>query len=174
MKPPRVFLIGPMGAGKSTIGRQLANIMGLQFFDTDSQIESRCGADIPWIFDVEGESGFRARETQVLSDLCSEVQSVIATGGGIVKVEENRKLIKKSGFVVYLHASEKQQLERTSRDKKRPLLQVDNPKAVIADLMAEREPLYRELADLVMQTDQRSARKAATEIASAIEKTDFL
>ena len=174
MKPPRVFLIGPMGAGKSTIGRQLASIMGLQFFDTDTEIENRCGADIPWIFDVEGESGFRARETQVLNDLCSEVQSVIATGGGIVTVDTNRNLIKKSGFVVYLYASEQQQLERTSRDKKRPLLQVDEPSAVIAELMLVREPLYRELADLVLPTDQRSARRAATEIASAIERTDFL
>lgn len=171
MKPSRIYLIGPMGAGKSTIGRQLASALNMEFFDTDFEIERRCGADIPWIFDVEGEEGFRQREIQVLADLSELSQCVIATGGGIVTREENRAQLNKSGFVVYLEASEKQQLERTSRDKKRPLLQVDDPLEVIQALMVVREPLYLDLADVVVKTDRRAPKRVAADIANTIEQT---
>lgn len=170
MKPQRVYLIGPMGAGKSTIGRQLASELKLGFIDTDTEIEERCGADIPWIFDVEGEDGFRNRETQILEDVAQQTQCVIATGGGIVTRDRNRQILQGSGYVVYLHTTIEQQLERTSRDRKRPLLQVDQPEETIRQLMQEREPLYRDLADLVVFTDRRTAKKVSAEIVTAIEK----
>lgn len=164
----RIFLVGPMGAGKSTIGRQLAAELGFQFFDTDTEIEQRCGADIPWIFDIEGEDGFRKREATVLADISGNDRCVIATGGGIVSSDENRKLLQKAGFVVYLQASIRQQLDRTIRDKKRPLLQVENRTEVLERLMQEREPLYLDVADHVVATDTRAPKRVAAEIASAL------
>lgn len=159
-----IFVVGPMGAGKSTIGRLLADELSLPFVDTDAEIEARAGADIPWIFDVEGESGFRQRETNVLADICQGVPVVVATGGGIVMSEANRELIKAAGKTVYLHASVEQQLARTGKDKSRPLLNVENREQVLSELMALREPLYRELADIVYQTDDRNPRIIAKEI----------
>ncbi len=164
----RIFLVGPMGAGKSTIGRQLAAELGFQFFDTDAEIEQRCGADIPWIFDIEGEDGFRKREATVLADISGNDRCVIATGGGIVSSDENRKLLQKAGFVVYLQASIRQQLDRTIRDKKRPLLQVENRAEVLERLMQEREPLYLDVADHVVATDTRAPKRVAAEIARAL------
>ena len=161
----KVFLIGPMGAGKTTIGKQLAMILGLPFVDTDQVIEDRSGADIPWIFDVEGEEGFRNRETKVLADVCEQGAAVIATGGGIVMREENRALIAEHGAVVYLNAAIEQQIERTSKDKGRPLLDTENPDQVIRDLMAIRDPLYREIATIVRHSDHKSPKAAAQEIA---------
>lgn len=169
MKPQRIYLIGPMGAGKSTIGRQLATELKLDFVDTDAEIERRCGADIPWIFDVEGEQGFRVRETQVLEELSTQSKCVIATGGGIVTQDRNRQILQGSGFVVYLYTTIEQQVERTARDRKRPLLQVDEPREVIEALMLEREPMYRDLADLVVSTDRRTAKKVAVEIVNAVD-----
>lgn len=169
MKPQRIYLIGPMGAGKSTIGRQLATELKLDFVDTDAEIERRCGADIPWIFDVEGEQGFRLRETQVLEELSTQSKCVIATGGGIVTQDRNRQILQGSGFVVYLYTTIEQQVERTARDRKRPLLQVDEPREVIEALMLEREPMYRDLADLIVSTDRRTAKKVAVEIVTAID-----
>lgn len=159
-----IFVVGPMGAGKSTIGRLLADELSLPFVDTDAEIEARAGADIPWIFDVEGESGFRQRETNVLADICQGAPVVVATGGGIVMSEANRELIKAAGKTVYLHASVEQQLARTGKDKSRPLLNVENREQVLSELMALREPLYRELADIVYQTDDRNPRIIAKEI----------
>lgn len=158
-----------MGAGKSTIGRTLASVLKREFVDTDTEIEHRCGADIPWIFDVEGEEGFRVRETQVLEDVSHLSDHVIATGGGIVTQERNRQILQSSGFVVYLQTSIRQQLERTSKDRKRPLLQVGDREAVIEALMAEREPHYLDLSDLVVQTDKRSARKVVGDIVQAMD-----
>ncbi|MEM8498203.1 MAG: shikimate kinase AroK [Pseudomonadota bacterium] len=169
MKPQRIYLIGPMGAGKSTIGRQLATELKLDFVDTDAEIERRCGADIPWIFDVEGEQGFRLRETQVLEELSTQSKCVIATGGGIVTQDRNRQILQGSGFVVYLYTTIEQQVERTARDRKRPLLQVEEPREVIEALMLEREPMYRDLADLIVSTDRRTAKKVAVEIVTAID-----
>ena len=168
MPSTKVFLIGPMGAGKTTIGRRLATELSLPFIDTDMEIEERSGADIPWIFDVEGEEGFRRRETRVLADACESTPAVIATGGGIVTVDENRELIRENGVVVYLHATVKQQLSRTGKDKNRPLLNEGEPETVLTDLMAVREPLYRDIADVVVPTDNRNPRVTAGEIARQV------
>ena len=162
-----LILVGPMGAGKSTIGKLLASTLNLPFSDSDRVIEERTGADIPWIFDVEGEDGFRQRETAVLSDLLIADPMVIATGGGIVMRDENRAMLKGDGVVVYLTASIDQLVERTYKDKKRPLLQVDDPEAKIRELIALRDPLYTEVADIVVQTDRRSPKAVAQEIARA-------
>lgn len=159
-----VYLVGPMGAGKSTIGKVLAEQMQLAFVDSDRVIEERTGADIPWIFDMEGEEGFRQREAAVLEQLSEENDMVLATGGGIVLRPENRQCMRRAGKVVYLTASIEQLLERTSKDKKRPLLQVDDPRAVIEALMAERDPLYREVADVVIDTEKRSPKAVAQDI----------
>jgi shikimate kinase len=169
MRKPNVFLVGPMGAGKSTIGRLLAAELNLSFRDSDRVIEERTGADIPWIFDMEGEEGFRERESAVLTELSKERDAVIATGGGIVIRAENRAIMKASGFVCYLTASIDQLVERTARDKKRPLLQVENPRQKIIDLVALRDPLYQDAADFVVNTDRRSPKAVAQEIASLVQ-----
>lgn len=153
-----IVLVGPMGAGKSTVGRNLASRLSYTFTDTDHLIEERAGADIPWIFDVEGESGFRARETATLESLLGVSQQVIATGGGIVVRPENHEILRKLGKVVYLTASVDQLVARTSKDKKRPLLQVDDPKTRIEQLLEHRDPLYRQLADYVLNTDGRGSK----------------
>lgn len=168
MQKRNIYLVGPMGAGKSTIGRVLAAELHLSFRDSDKVIEDRTGADIPWIFDMEGEEGFRDRESAVLSELSKDSNVVIATGGGIILRAENRAVMKESGYVCYLTASTEQLVERTSRDKKRPLLQVENPRQKIIELLAMREPLYREAADFVINTDRRAPKLVAQEIASLI------
>lgn len=168
MRKSIVFLVGPMGAGKSTIGRLLATELGFNFRDSDRVIEERTGADIPWIFDMEGEEGFRERESAVLHELSNEKNTVVATGGGIILREQNRGLMCSAGFVCYLTASIDQLVERTARDKKRPLLQVENPRQKIIDLLAIRDPLYQEAADFVVNTDRRSPKAVAQEIASLV------
>ncbi|WP_027330369.1 shikimate kinase AroK [Marinimicrobium agarilyticum] len=160
-----VFLVGPMGAGKSTIGRLLAAELKVPFYDSDRVIEERTGADIPWIFDVEGESGFRDRESAVLAELAEEPGAVIATGGGIVLRPVNGEVMHRSGRVCYLTASIEQLVERTAKDKKRPLLQVDNPRQKIIDLLNQRDPIYREVADWVVSTDRRPPKAVARDIA---------
>ena len=160
-----IVLVGPMEAGKSTIGKLLAGILHLPFADSDRVIEERTGADIPWIFDVEGEDGFRLRETAVLKDLLTEEPMVLATGGGIVLREDNRSLLKGDCLVVYLTASVDQLVERTHKDKKRPLLQVADPEAKIRELIAQRHSLYEEVADIVIHTDRRGPRDVAQDIA---------
>ena len=163
-----VILVGPMGAGKSTIGRQLAALLRYEFVDSDQEIEARTGADIPWIFDVEGEEGFRKREESVIEDLTQRQHIVLATGGGAVLKESNRRAIKGRGAVVYLKTSIEQQLTRTSRDRNRPLLQTENPRKVLTDLMAIREPLYLEVADYVVETDGSAIKDVATRIVELI------
>ena len=162
-----LILVGPMGAGKTTIGRLLATELSLPFLDTDREIEERSGADIPWIFDVEGEAGFRARETAMLDELSQLSDMVLATGGGIVMAPQNLAYLRR-GFVVYLHATVEQQVERTSRDRKRPLLQNDDPEAVLRRLFAIRDPLYRDVADVVVDTDNRNPRTVVREILAAL------
>lgn len=156
-----IFLVGPMGAGKSTIGKLLAAQLGLPFADSDKVIEDRSGADIPWIFDVEGEAGFRRRESAVLRDLCSGEPQVVATGGGIVLMPENRALLKNHGFVVYLRAGLDQLVERTSKNSNRPLLQVANPRAKLLEILQQRESFYDDVADLVCDTDDCTPKQAA-------------
>ena len=158
-----------MGSGKSTVGRHLADLLGYVFVDSDAEIETRAGADIPWIFDVEGERGFRHREAKMINLLSGRKNIVLATGGGAVLDEKNRTLLKKRGLVVYLCASIKQQIERTARDRHRPLLQNGNPEQTIKDLMAEREPLYLEVADVVVDTNRRNPKSVSNEIIKQIK-----
>lgn len=150
-----------MGAGKSTIGKYLAQHLKLRFADTDTEIEARTGADIPWIFDVEGEVGFRDREQQVVEEMTLWEDIVLATGGGVVMRPENRQALAARGFVVYLHATVDEQVRRTRRDQRRPLLQKGNPEEVLRSLMAIRDPLYRDIADHVIETDGCSPRTVA-------------
>lgn len=160
----RLFMIGPMGSGKSTVGKVLANLLGCSFVDSDAEIEARCGADIPWIFDVEGEAGFRRREAAVLSDLAERSQVVIATGGGAVVTAVNRQLMSESGVVIYLDVTLEQQLKRTGSGDGRPLLAGGDREATLQKLMAEREPLYRELADVIVSASSGNARRVARQI----------
>ena len=153
-----------MGAGKSTIGRLLAKELHLPFKDSDKEIEVRTGANIPWIFDKEGEPGFRDRETAMIVELCHENGIVLATGGGAVMRPENRLALRNGGRVVYLHASIEQQVARTSRDRNRPLLRNANPEKILRDLLAIRDPLYREIADVVVETDERPPRMVVLDI----------
>ena len=164
-----IFLVGPMGAGKSTIGRQLANELKLDFFDSDREIETRCGVDIDWIFDIEGEAGFRQRERLVLEDLCEQQGIVVATGGGAVLLPENRSLLSSRGTVVYLQASIEQQLERTARDKRRPLLKgCSDKESRLKELMETREVLYSEVADYVVETSSTTVRSVVYKITKTL------
>ena len=161
-----IFLVGPMGAGKSTIGRFLAEELKMEFFDSDVEIEKRCCAEISWIFDIEGEDGFRQREEKVIHDLTEKQGIVLATGGGVVTSAINRTRLAGRGTVVYLKVKLAQQLDRTLKDKKRPLLQVgqSEKKDVLEKLNAEREPMYAEVADYIVETDERSVRTVAGDI----------
>ncbi|MGP4843780.1 shikimate kinase AroK [Marinobacter sp. 1Y8] len=167
--PERIVIVGPMGAGKSTIGRMLARELGYHFIDSDRLIEERCGASIPWIFDVEGEDGFRTRETSILEELSREQGVVVATGGGAVMREENHRHLSHSATVIYLKTSVDQQYERTRRDRNRPLLQQDDPRAVLSDLFSRRDPLYNALADIVMMTDKKSPRLVVRQLVNRIQ-----
>ena len=158
-----------MGAGKTTIGKYLAQHLHLSFADTDSEIERRTGADIPWIFDVEGEEGFRDREQQVVEEMTQWDDVVLATGGGVVLREANRSALASRGFVIYLHATVQEQSRRTRHDKRRPLLQTDDPAAVLRELMAVRDPLYREIADHIIDTDGSSPKSVAKRLVKELQ-----
>ena len=164
----RIFLVGPMGSGKSTVGRHLADLLGCAFIDSEAEIESRAGADIPWIFDVEGETGFRRRETAVLKDLVEHSGAVIATGGGAILAAENREMMARTGIVVFLNASVAQQLKRTGSGEGRPLLQQGDREETLKQLMAERDPLYRALADVIISAGGGNARKVARQIEAVL------
>lgn len=166
MKEKSIILVGPMGAGKTTIGKLLAQELALSFKDVDHLIVEKSGVSIPWIFDVEGEQGFRKREHQVLQDVLNEDVAVIATGGGIVMLPENRELLKRHGNVVFLYAPVELQYQRTAKDKNRPLLQNDNPKQILTDLMKVREPWYREVADLTVETGKLRPKNIVKMIAN--------
>lgn len=145
-----IYLVGLMGAGKTTVGRQLAKRLGRQFFDSDHEIVARTGVPIPTIFEIEGEEGFRRREAQTIAELSEVANIVLATGGGVVLDPENRRRLHESGWVVYLNVPPVMLYERTRHDRNRPLLQVDNPLARLEELYAIRDPLYREVAHLVV------------------------
>ncbi len=163
-----IFLIGPMGAGKSTIGRQLAKLLRLDFDDSDHEIQHRTGVDIPTIFEFEGEEGFRKREKAVLDEMTRRSGLVLATGGGVVLDPDNRRILSSRGLVVYLQCSTEQQYERTGKDRKRPLLQTEDPLTRLNELMEQRDPLYRQVADLLVSTDKRSTGVVAREITRKI------
>lgn len=164
-----VFLIGPMGAGKTTIGRHLATLLHKRFVDVDHEIEKRTGVTIHVIFEIEGEAGFRLRERTLVAELCRDQDIVLATGGGAVLLEENRKMLKEHGLVVYLKADIEALVERTRRDRNRPLLQTENPRGKIEELLRQREPIYRELADVVVDTGQRAPSSVARDIATRLK-----
>lgn len=164
----RIFLVGLPGAGKSTVGRYLAAELDATFYDLDEEIALRAGADIPWIFDVEGEAGFRDRETAVVKDLAALDNVVIATGGGVVLREDNRRIMSHASTVVYLSASLSTLVSRTSGKTKRPLLAGKDVNQVLKDLMRVREPLYEQIADLTVVSTGGAAKKLAGLIATQI------
>ncbi len=164
MSHRNIILVGPMGSGKSTIGSLIAKRLHRDFMDSDHYIEERTGVDIARIFDVEGEQGFRDRESKALIDLLSQSDRVIATGGGSVLRQENQRLLKQKGYIVFLDTTVNQQMQRLRRDKKRPLLQTENPRERLEALLAERRPIYLDLADLTIKTDKRVARRLAADI----------
>ncbi len=168
-KPSNVFLVGPMGAGKTTIGRRLAQELGLAFHDSDRVIEERTGADIPLIFDLEGEEGFRRRERAIIDELSGLDGIVLATGGGAILDPDNRRHLRERGRVIYLHASVPQQLKRTAHDSKRPLLQTSDPHERLAALFHIRDPLYRETAHLVIDTDGKNVHQVVRQIVRALK-----
>jgi|TARA_B110000914_G_C15518006_1_gene474964 shikimate kinase len=160
----RLLIIGPMASGKSTIGLKLANRLNLDFVDTDQQVEDRAGAEISWIFDIEGESGFRIREEEVLKEVCLNDEIVISTGGGIIIEKNNRKLISESGVVIYLEVSIQTQLERTLMDKSRPLLDSKDKEQTLKNLKKQRTPLYEEIANITIEAGDRSNNQVVEEI----------
>jgi len=169
-KNQNIFLIGLMGAGKTTIGRQIASELSLEFFDSDHEIENRTGVTITHIFDIEGESGFRKRETAMIDELTEKKGIVLATGGGAILKVENRQFLRSRGTTIYLYANIDTLLERTSKDRNRPLLQTENPQEKLEELLAERDPLYRETADIIIDTGKDSVRLAIKEILDKLQE----
>lgn len=164
MNRPNIILVGLMAVGKSTVGRLLARALDMEFVDSDHEIERRAGAPVAWIFDVEGEAGFREREHQVLDDLTRRSGIVLATGGGAVVSACNRKLLGARGIVIHLDSPLERLVERTRRDRKRPLLRGGNVRETLTRLHAERDELYREIADYHFVTDRQNPRSLAREI----------
>ena len=164
----RIFIVGPMASGKSTLGKKLAQTLDIAFVDTDKEIEKKAGAEISWIFEVEGEKGFRERERKVLKKSINKDDVVISTGGGIVTVKENRALMTTNGKVVYLKTPLEIQLKRTEKDKKRPLLAQGNKKQILEALKKERDPKYEAIADITI--DQNGQKNRKTIINEIIDK----
>lgn len=163
-----------MGAGKSTVGRFLAERLHYEFVDSDHVIEAKTGATIPMIFDIEGEAGFRKREASAIDELSTQSEVVLATGGGAVLNEDNRRNLRSRGFVVYLQSTVESLVARTSHDRNRPLLQTDNPEEVLRQLIEERGPLYEETADLVIRTEEGSVHKVVKQIVEALENEQLV
>ena len=164
-----IILIGPMGSGKTTVGRQLSRRLRMDFVDSDHMIEERCGVSIATIFDIEGEDGFRIRETKMLRELCERTGTVLATGGGAIVSEENRILLRK-GYVVYLKTSIETQLARTQKNQNRPLLENVDAQEKLEELMRDRGKLYEQEADLTVTSGDRVVSKVVDEICTAMGK----
>lgn len=167
--PNRVFLVGPMGSGKTTLGRRVAEQLGLTFIDCDEEIERRTGASVNLIFDIEGETGFRTRETALLRELAQRDGVLIATGGGVIQSEENREILRDRGFVVWLPTTVSQQLRRLEKDRKRPLLQAPDRRERLEALARERNPRYAEVAHLTYRSRHRNVVRAAEGLARALQ-----
>jgi shikimate kinase len=165
----RLFLVGMMGAGKTTVGRQLAKRLGKTFYDADREIEARTGVSVAVIFDIEGEAGFRKREAEVLEQMTSLDDIVLATGGGAVLDPRNREHLRNRGFVIYLHALPPVLWQRTRTDKSRPLLQDEDPRGRLEQLYALRDPLYREVADLVIETGRQGVGPLLAQVLTRID-----
>lgn len=159
-----IFLVGPMGAGKTSVGRYLAKQLNLHFYDSDEEIEKRMGVSLNWIFDLEGLDGFRQRELKTLDELSTLSNIVLSTGGGCVETPEVRDILRHRGTVIYMEVSLDTQLGRLKHDKRRPLLQGENPQQVLIQLWEEREPFYEEIADFTVMTDNRSVRDVCDDI----------
>ena len=166
--PERIFLIGPMGAGKTTVGQRLAHLLGYHFIDTDHEIEGRTGVDIAYIFEREGEEGFRRREAAAIAELTQQPHAILATGGGSVLNAESRRALQERGLVIYLAASVPEQLRRTRHSTHRPLLKTKDREARLHALLAARDPLYREIADWIVDTDGQQPRHVANRLAERL------
>ena len=164
-----IFIVGPMGSGKSTVGKIISDELFLNFFDTDDEIEARTGASIDWIFDLEGEDGFRKRESEMLNEMVKKNSIVLSTGGGIILLKSNRELLSSRGTVFYLSTPITTQVERTSKDKDRPLLKNGNPGEILAKLHDEREGFYKEVSDHIINTENKSSQEVASEIIKVIK-----
>ena len=163
-KTGNIFLVGLMGAGKTTIGRLLAKRLKKTFIDTDHELELRTGVKIPLIFELEGEDGFREREAALISELTQRQDIILATGGGAILRTENRQALAQNGTVIYLDAKVEDLWQRTQHDKNRPLLQTNDPKAKLAELFAQRDPLYREIANILITSGQQNVQHAVREV----------
>jgi shikimate kinase len=168
-----IYLIGPMGSGKTAVGKQLAKDLGLTFLDSDLEIEKRTGVDIPYIFEKEGEAGFRAREAAVITDLCKLEGVVVATGGGAILSEQNRKQLAATGLVIHLRTEVEEQLKRTRRAHNRPLLANGNRRETLERLAAAREPLYAEIADFSVDTSGKRVRSVVTTLRTLVAEHGF-
>lgn len=167
-----VFLIGMPGSGKSTIGKGLAKTLGRPFVDLDHEIEARCGVAIPVIFEIEGEQGFRKRESQVLEEVAAQSDAVIATGGGAILATQNREVLRAKGTVIYLKASVEELYRRTSRDRNRPLLATNDPKARLQELWTQRASIYDEVADLVVETGSAGVPTVVQQIVTKLKEME--
>jgi shikimate kinase len=170
-KQDNIFLVGLMGAGKTTVGKILSKRYHKTFHDSDHEIETRCGVKIPVIFEIEGEAGFRKREELAITELTALSNVVLATGGGAILSTTNRELLKSRGIVIYLRGSPEHLFERTRHDRNRPLLQTSHPLAKLRELYQQRDPLYREVADIVVDTGRQSVAGMARVI---YERLDVL
>ena len=164
-----IFIVGPMGSGKSTVGKILSDELFLNFFDTDEEIENRTGASIDWIFDLEGEEGFRKRESGVLEEMVQKNSVVLSTGGGIILSENNRELLSSRGTVFYLATPISVQLERTAKDKDRPLLKNGDPGQILQELHEKRKNLYKSVSDHIIETEDKSSQEVASEIINLVK-----
>ena len=164
-----IFIVGPMGSGKSTVGKIISSELFPTFYDTDEEIETRTGASIDWIFDLEGEEGFRKRESKILEDMVHKNSIVLSTGGGIILSESNREMLSSRGTVFYLATPIAVQLERTSKDKDRPLLKDGDPGEILKNLHLARESLYKEVADYSVNTEGKSSQEVSSEIIKLVK-----